>query len=120
MLDIRKDEPELILNYPLLIHYGYKEALLYAYLNYYLKTNPMERTPFMDNPYYKLQLKKTDIKQATGLSFGDILDAEMGLSGAGILFELKSDGNNTTYEFHPEAEESMVRWCYKHINKWKV
>lgn len=119
MLDLKSLEPELKLDYPILKHYGVKTALLYSYLKYYLKMNPVEQTPFLESPYYLLTIKRSKITKDTGLTEGEQIDAELFLNGALLIDGMKSEYDKVTLNFYPQNEEDVRRWCYEKMGVWK-
>jgi hypothetical protein len=113
MVNIEEQQPHLKLSPAILSYYGQNTAVLYAYLKYYWEQNEIEVTPFMENPYYQFTLSRYDIRQVTGLSNGEQIDAELDLCGA-FLADAQSDGSDEVgYDFYPHHEDEVRRWIYK-------
>ncbi len=119
MLDLEEQSPHLNISPAILSFYGPKVAILYAYLNYYVRENNIEITrPERFEPYYRFTLERHDIREITGMSVGEQFDAELDLCGAYLADSESNDWKDVTYTFYPQHEDGVRRWIYEKQGKW--
>lgn len=120
MLDLKKEEPNLVLCNPILTYHGPYTAILYAYLKYYVEKNDIQLTQNKFLPHYEFTLSRLETLRATGLTDGQQIDSELDFSGAFLADTYPIDRNKVRYEFYPQHEDNVRRWIYEQQEKWTI
>ena len=113
MNDLKQQEPDIQIFYPLLINSSSNAAILYGYL----KTCCLDQ--HREEGHYVFNLKRFDVKWATGLSFGQQIDAEQQLDGADLITANRIPGDWVEYWVYPENEDRLRRFVYSKRANWK-
>ena len=120
MLDLKKEEPILVLCNPILTYHGPHTAILFAYLKYYVEKNNIKLAPTKNCPHYEFTLSRMETQRATGLTDGQQIDSELDFSGAFLADTYPIDRDKVRYQFYPQHEVQLRRWIYEKQEKWKI
>ena len=117
MLDMKTHEPNIKIFYPLLIHYSPEAAILYGYLKEYCCKNVVLKMQG-EKAYYHFSIARYEIEQATGLSYGEQVDAEVELIGADIAIGSGLNNDRVDFYLYPNREDSLRRFVYSRRCNW--
>lgn len=119
MLDQRLMEPNIELFHPLLIHFSSSAAILYGYLKHLVIAKDLPINGIGEESCYDIHTTRNEIKEETGLSFGEQIDAELELCFANLAIscEIKDD---VGFDLYPQNEAPFRRAFYRKQMKWTI